>query len=81
MISAQYGLIHLPILYGSGLHGNIWGPFTTVDYFYFQYGQVITPIKKFGMELIMHSQTSSLHLEVWEWISKMIQHFTAYVIT
>ena len=44
---------------------------------------VITSIIKCGLKLFIHSQTSTFNciVEVWEWISNFISHFTGHVIT
>ena len=38
---------------------------------------VITFIMRFGMNLLIHSQTSKLH-EIWVWISNFIPHITGH---
>ena len=40
---------------------------------------MISSILKRGMKLLIHSQTSLV--EVWEWISNLILHYTGHVIT
>ena len=53
-------------------------PFTNINELQFQHGLVITVIVKCGMKL---SNFKSCMIEVWEWTSNFIPHFTRHVIT
>ena len=39
----------------------------------------ISKFIKCGMKLLIHSQTSTLHAEVWEWESNFIPHFAWHI--